>query len=229
MKLRSGKTLNCFQSTVFYRETTLFGSMNTIMDEIERECYDVNVDYDHWSLVFYDHPNEFQFYQKYSTGLKLGLLCARQVVFAGYVQRWRLVINQVRNLQLKEVIVSKLEQVVQNLEERPGWSDFPWCGCADYERRRAEERQMLYFNAVGPGFLYDGVWVPTPSVSRDAFLEHAQQKASLWRHDLGPLLRQYEQLLAYFIRVPHQIYQDVYFRLASVLPRECANHILSFL
>lgn len=229
MTLRSGKTLNCFQSTQFFREVKLFGSMNTIMDEIARECLDVNVDYDHWSLVFYDYPSEFQFYQKYSGAPKLGLLCARLVVFAGFVQRWHVVINQVRNLKLKDVIVRKLEEVVHNLRGRPGWSDYPLCGCAEYERRRAEEREMLYFHAVGPGFWYDGAWVLTPSVPPEDFLEHARIKAASWRHNLAPLLRQYEELLVYFNRVPHQMYQDAYFRLASVLPRECANHILSFL
>ena len=229
MRLRSGTRLNCFRNTTFFQETQLFGSMSSVMDMVAERCHDVNADYATWTLFFHEYPHEFRFYTKYSHGKQLGLLCARQVAFANFVHTWRHVINRVCPADLKEVIMGKLYQVMQSLWSRLRWSDFPLCGCADYDQKRNEDRDMMCFHSLGPGVWHNFEWVATPDVSPELFLELAKLKAASWRHDLNELVNLCNDTLAYFERVPHKMYQTMYFKLASVLPRECANHVMSFL
>lgn len=229
MVLRSGKMLNCLQSTTFFRETQLFGSMSRIMMRVADECHDANADYDQWSLYFYEYPDEARLIHKYSGGVRLGLQCTCQLVFVNLLHHWRHVINSVGNAEVKEVVVKRLGHLASIIKDGTGWSDLPLCGCADYDRRRREERDLICFRELGPGIWQDCEWVATPSVTPDAFMQLMRERAAAWRHNLQDILDRYDTLLHYFNRIPHQAYQDSYFRLASVLPRECASRVISFL
>ena len=246
MKLRSGKNINCINTTRFYTDTEYFVKLMSkkTIKKIPK--------------IFNNIMRE---------GFNDGSDCMKALTFIKYLNLYRSKINIIsykydNPLTFRDSIVEKLKSMIDIFENKskplevPREGDSPehsfrsgylthktMCGCKDFKRHCIEQFILLSYLKKGPGRFHTSefhdryvlFWTPDETLHNEGFKENLDIYVTSWRHDLTDIVSELKRHLSYFQRVPHKIHQDAYFLLSSrnqfssYIPQDCAKHIISFL
>lgn len=243
MKLRSGKLINCF-------ETTQLGKGHADFITIIRECnkaFEMAYSWHgngRWDIIspnwILSRHESFRKVLDKVVGGYLSIQCTKLYALENFIQKNRTTINRYnepgRKTHFRDLVCNMIKETIKKLHDMKEEGQERLCGCCNIERAEDEELMILNcFGGFGPGYFtrdQNGFrqWVSTPEISIEEFQRNLEFEKLQWRHDLLLLADRFEDHLAYFQRVPHHSYQEAYFALSSSkINQDCAKNILSFL
>jgi hypothetical protein len=231
MTLRSGKKINYSGSTTFYKECDKLIALYRKFEMFGIRDFD-----------FQDIDGYLEFIQNYggilSNGQKFhSIPCLRLIMFNNFLKKWRPVLNEFHIVSLKDILIHKAKIGLQALLRRKQNEELI-CGCTDRQRERQDretwEETWSHYYMFGPGHWelqpdLNTYWISTPDISPEEFERRMAENHHEWKHDLEPLIADYEDHIQYLERIPHKVYQNLYFKLSSIISQDCAKNILSFL
>lgn len=234
MLLRSGKTINCIRTTELGKDyEDLIRIFNMCKHALDRCGESTSIT--HQWIKFYPEEmgwnREHAFLNKMNKGMQYSVGCTINFTLNNFLKKWRKTVNEVSDIGIRASLMENLENSIAELDDRLTWPYWPdYCACHDPHTQVTQEAHMDHFRAFGPGYLEDGLWRFTPSVTSAEFEAQWHENKKTWSHSLPELKDSLTNHLKYFKRIPHRNYQSAYFAISSnKVPQPCSLNIISFL
>lgn len=212
--LHSGKTINYIKTTEFAKDcddlVTIFNKCDMAVDIAHSSHGNGKSDVIGPDWIYLYCTEDFGILLDNVIGGLFSTQCTRLYALERHIGKWRNIINQYGEPELKTVTSLKIDQAIKKLDQLKENGCDTLCGCSDPQREENENLTIKFYHEDGkrPGYITsdkDGfnIWVPTPHITPEEFESEFYLRQLIWRHDLQNLRDRFEAHRTYFKHAHH--------------------------